>query len=793
MAQNMNVSVTLRLQDQFTGPVKNLLQQLQGLTRAAQQFNQAFSGAGNANGFGRVQAQVRALGNDVKQLASNFSALGRSMSAPSGGGLVQGQVVGMKQLLHLQSQALRNQTQLAGGSGRVPNVGGSGFWGRRGFSPNASLADRAQYRAVNLGEQSLIQGALGLDIARTQLGMLSLSEEDQREAETFARNYSQTFRALNRAHILESIREIIPQFRTTAEAFQFTPELLRIQDWLVLNGSTVEQARSGMLRLTRAVGLTGRLTGPEGNLTLQEASSFIEAYLRGAIIGGADVTPDQAFQVAKYLKTMGQTISMDELLRMFIAMPDLGASTFGNQMFMFVRNLTGRATKEAMAHQARWGLITGGIQESTAGGPRKFVHQSTVDEELLRSAPTEWIARHIIGPTGVLRRMGFDPMTANPGQMAAALRPLFSHGSAENMGNLVVNQIQEWRNQYNRAMALDTSEEQRQRLSGGSTWYQLQAARSGLQDVMGSVAESFKGLLPHLETVRDTLGKIAGFIDPKIGNPLAGLSVLGAGGIAGVIMAMRTFRAMNPMTRTIIGGVGGGLLGGDPVSALMGAMMLRGLGGSAAAINAAAGTAGAAAGQSWARRFVVGAFRFIWLSVGLYLLGQVVENWETVSARIKAIWEDLRQAAPRWIGGEGRGWGAVTGGQGFAQLGKDIRDTLTAYGITGPEHGFPQIDTPLNREFGPDERPWYQRPPPFPAPWELAENAWRWMWGTESPAAAAPAAQAAPSTVTVTGNNIVTHVHVTQSNASPQAIGEAAGNAVQSGLRGALSDLPPMP
>jgi hypothetical protein len=40
----------------------------------------------------------------------------------------------------------------------------------------------------------------------------------------------------------------------------------------------------------------------------------------------------------------------------------------------------------------------------------------------------------------------------------------------------------------------------------------------------------------------------------------------------------------------------------------------------------------------------------------------------------------------------------------------------------------------------------------------------------------------------------VTNVYVVNpTNASPQAIGEAAGNAVQSGMRGALSDLPPFP
>ena len=51
MAQTMSVSVALRLQDQFTGPVRQLVQQLQGLTRTAQEFNRAMGGTGTNTHF----------------------------------------------------------------------------------------------------------------------------------------------------------------------------------------------------------------------------------------------------------------------------------------------------------------------------------------------------------------------------------------------------------------------------------------------------------------------------------------------------------------------------------------------------------------------------------------------------------------------------------------------------------------------------------------------------------------------------------------------------------------------
>ena len=669
MAQNMNVSVTLKFVDQFTSGVRQLQQQMQGLTQGVLAFNRA-AGTSSNTPFGRMQQQVRTLRNDVQQLVGSFQQLNRATGTSSGGGLVQGQVAGMRQLLQLQTQAIANNNRLASGGGRGPTPPGGptswggGIWGRRGFSPNASLADRLQYRGVNVAEQALATGALGLDRARTQLGMLGLSEEDQREAEIFAREYSQTFRALNRAHILESVREIIPQFKTTAEAFQFTPELLRIQDWLVLNGATVDQARSGMLKLTRAVGLSSRLTGPEGNLTLAELQKFLEAYLRGAIIGGADVTPDQAFQLVKYMKSIGQTIDVDEMLRMFIAMPDLGASTFGNQSQMFVRQLTGRATKEAMAAQERAGLIRGRIQENTAGGPRKFVHESTVDEELLNMRPMEWVAKHIIGPGGFLQRSGIDPMSSAPGTPArirAALRPLFSNSSADNWINLIVNQIQEIRNQYETATRLDTSEAAASAPGRRKPVVPAQCSQVGLAGRARISHRKFQGTpADPRNCAREA------WSDRRLLGPQDRQSS-GRHGAPGR-RCDRRVPDVPPRNR----GHGDADQNAPRRRPWLHArrsrgrhhrsgMILRSMGGGAAA-GLAAGAAGVAAGASFARRFVSAAGSLLALAIPKLLLWvqssraycRSSSSWETVKTRLLAIWEELKQAAPTWLGGGGR-------------------------------------------------------------------------------------------------------------------------------------------
>ena len=488
MAENMAVSVTLRLQDQFTGPVKGLMQQLQGLTRAATEFNRALGGTGSNTTFGRIQNQARAL--------------------------VQGQITGMQRLLGLQQQALRNQTHLnaGGGGGRGPAGPGGGIWGRRGFSPNASLADRAQYRAVNLGEQSLVSGFLDLDRARTRLSMLATPREGQRPilttedvatAEQAATQYSQIFRSLSRAHVLDTFGEVATQFQNVDHAFRLLPELLNVQDWHVLMGDSVEQARAGMLSLVRAIGLSGRLIDNEGRLSLldprnpdspMQASEFLDAYMRARIVGGRDVTPDQVFQVMKYLKASGQSLDMDSLLTTFVAMPDIRGSTFGNQMNMLIRTITGGGTQASLQALERAGL--GRITDRTESGPHGF---QLIDEEMLRENPFAWFAKNVMGPQGFLRRAGLDPRTASMAQVQATMRQAFgSNQSAFNIASMMVGQWREWSDQTGIARLANLTGEARQQHAGGSSWHQLNSARSALQDAMGSVAETSKRCsIPH--------------------------------------------------------------------------------------------------------------------------------------------------------------------------------------------------------------------------------------------------------------------------------------------------------
>ena len=172
-------------------------------------------------------------------------------------------------MIQLQQQIIANNNRLASGGGRGPAGPGGSLWGRRGFNPNASLADRAQYRGVNFLEQSLGEAILQPDIARIRLRRLDLSPETMRMAEEAAAVYSRAMPELTRGAVLSTIAEIVTQFRTDAEAFNALPYLLRVQQLDIQSG---RRGREGMLDLLKAVGMTGRLTDPEGNFTEQETA-----------------------------------------------------------------------------------------------------------------------------------------------------------------------------------------------------------------------------------------------------------------------------------------------------------------------------------------------------------------------------------------------------------------------------------------------------------------------------------------------------------------------------------------
>lgn len=624
----MNVSITLNLQDQFSSKIQGVINHLNQLKAAAQSVQQAFSANSLAGGFASMNRQVQSLQAGLRQLQNQITATNRSLQAPAGGAFGQQQLGAMRQMLQMQQQMIANQNRLNQAQARGNGGGnaGNGWLGRNGFSPNASLIDRAQYRGVNMAERSLTEGALGFDRARTALTLKNLdSDMAERKAGAYAREYKE----LSKANILDTMGEILTQFGTDAQGMQMVPHLLKLQRASMIGGETREQARKGMLEIVRGVGLTGRLTDNEGNFDEAKTSAILNAYTRAKMIGGADVNSSQFFQAIKYAKTSAQALNDDALLEMFIAMPDLRGSTYGNQLNMLIRQVTGSATKEAKAAQFKAGLLSsGGIVAAHEDGPNKFKGGPTVDQELLRENPNEWVKKYVM--EGYLRdKLGYKLTGENaitPAQIAKELRPLFSNASAENIVNMIINQRQEWQNQIKRATELRIDDASfMSGLSKQSLHMQLEIFKAQSENLFGTIAENFKGvLLPPMHAFSYAMQKISAWIDPKSGNDGMRNAIM-AGGTLAAMGVLRGAIGGNPLARALIGG-GMGLGVGGIEYGIMGALMgsMFGRGGGSVGTAAAGGIIG-----RMLPALLGGALRMSLWGLGVGAVTAIVSGWDS--------------------------------------------------------------------------------------------------------------------------------------------------------------------
>src|SRR5436853_200503 len=135
MVSNMNVSITLRLNDHLSRTIKAPIVALRELQKVAQDVSKAFNN-NSPNGFAKMQGQARALVGDLRGVNQALQRTKSAMAGGTGGNLIgRGQLASMREMLRLQQQMITNQNRLysmpAGGGGSR----GGGLLGRAGFSP----------------------------------------------------------------------------------------------------------------------------------------------------------------------------------------------------------------------------------------------------------------------------------------------------------------------------------------------------------------------------------------------------------------------------------------------------------------------------------------------------------------------------------------------------------------------------------------------------------------------------------------------------------------------------------
>ncbi|MGL5733741.1 MAG: hypothetical protein ACRCYS_02650, partial [Beijerinckiaceae bacterium] len=407
-----------------------------------------------------------------------------------------------------------------------PGGGGGRRGGRNGFHPNASVRDRAEYRAVNAVESRIVSGSLNIDVARSKLRQQGFTPEETAQAEKYADEYTKANPQFERAQVLNFLAEIRANFKSAADEMKVVPEALKMAREQILTGATAPEATQNLFRLINALGTGGFLTDAEGNYNPQSAE-YIKAAIQAARTEGVDVNPATIQTVMRNLKITGQTITPDAFLKALLTMGDIGAARYGNAADQLVASLTGQGgvTQAAMKKQAEFGLIT---MQPNPDDPRKMQRTSTVDENLLREDPGLWIEKHITGKGGAMNKAGLDVETAKVSDLANFFSLIFSRQTAKSLATTLVNQRGELQNKLATAKAKDTSNEDLLLREAQSLNVKLQSVSSSVAQGLGDFSEMIKfATLPLLDLTAWAAKKLA----PE--SQASTLERLGAAGVIG--------------------------------------------------------------------------------------------------------------------------------------------------------------------------------------------------------------------------------------------------------------------
>ena len=485
-------SAVLQVIDRSSAPLNQIEARLRAVHAAALNINRLGNLSGARLGLStlsqeatRAEASIRRLNqvlNEVRRINSaripnsvggfDPTAIGR-LSASYNSATSRAQV--FAGALNQVNAALSRQAGLAGAAAnavrglqppRVPvssaGAGGSGgsssLTGRRGFSPNASLQDRAQNRIVGATESNLKEGIDSSGAARDYgLMLFPKNPEIRAAAEAYAKGRADKYKSIPLGMILKTWYETAANVKNPMDPALgvVVDEVLAAGVSSQMQGNDRKKSTESLAKLAKALNLRGDMTKQEtGDIDAEQFSRTMQTVRQAINVVGKELPPEAVFQAIKYARNTRGALDQDMLLNMLVAAGDIGGSSAGVGNASFVQQLMGTATKEAQAQQAKYGLIQGGIDPDSPAGPKKFKWESTTDSELLYSSSQAWIAKHFMAPGGILAQMGLDPKKASQAQIAAATKPMFSNRVAHDFLVYQITQFREletrWRARNNR-------------------------------------------------------------------------------------------------------------------------------------------------------------------------------------------------------------------------------------------------------------------------------------------------------------------------------------------------------
>ncbi|MGE3645443.1 MAG: hypothetical protein AB7F96_16465 [Beijerinckiaceae bacterium] len=554
-----SVRATITADDKTGKALASVRKNMQGLAKDTKALESALG-----------SAKFKSLGNiDVGKLRSaqrEVSAMARAMqrlrgigstriNLPSVTGSSQGRLNALiavyrrgvgpaqsfAQALRGINAALAQQANLSARAARAQGRYSRGY-GSHWTDPRWQ-AGRAVDRAGGAAMRATGRGMMGQDSAEAQIRMVFGHKPDVVAAlRKAALESTARTKAWSYGDALQAAHESGLAVQSPKDAGKLMPGLEKIVRLATIQGSDRKETLDGLYRIVKAIGNTGQMTNKDGSTNVPAFNKLVDQYIGARAATGKDLDPRVFQQYIKYLKTTGQTATPDAIRRGLIYAADYGGSSTGNAVDQLVRQLTGKTTKQAMAAQKDWGLITGDIKNGPRGAKR-FHYSGTPDEESLRMDIFDWFKRRVVPK---LKEKGIDPSDAP--KVTKALSPLFGRATAENMAAMIVLQQQETQNVDDKAkeIAADTNKALK-RAEAGSINTGLQSNIAQFEGLMGRVANSFSGVInPALEKTANLMSQLGQSGDgQKPGAATTGL-VLGAGGAMLAVKAISESGAAMP-------------------------------------------------------------------------------------------------------------------------------------------------------------------------------------------------------------------------------------------------------
>lgn len=552
-------SATLKVVDQASGPLKAINAALketqraaQALARSGQMLGRGFRLGAMSSDLGKIKTEMDAVRRSMQQMASagSMTRLGRidanfSRATASANQLAAAMANLNRQMGQYRSANVGNirfptPPRLPPPANNQVGPANRGWFGQRGFNPNASVVDRVQNRVVNRAEDALSAGFESSGAARDYGRLLFPKEpEVQKKAEQFAAQVSSEFKSIPIGTILKTWYETAAQVKdpNSPAVNAIVREMLATGIGAQMQGGNAKQSVDGMMKLVKSANLRGDLTTATGDIDVDSTTKFMEAVRRAQNVVGRELPHESVFQAIKYARTQRGAIDYDMLGHLLFMAGDIGGSSAGVGLSSFVNQLTGTATKQAMANQAKAGLIAGGIDENNPAGPKKFAYTGTTDAELLQENPRMWIAKHFMGANGVLARAGLDPRTATAGEVNNVIKPMFSNRVAADFLTNMITQFQEYENSKARALKSAYKANDILGVADASQRNKMFGLTSQMESAFGEMTEKMKFVInPALDAMGTVLNKLTPSNVPGQGGSLGlmgGLMGIGGAGVVG--------------------------------------------------------------------------------------------------------------------------------------------------------------------------------------------------------------------------------------------------------------------